>query len=330
MPRIVTVPLGSTILPVVDVTNPAFAISPSADEIAAMTAQYVNESTQSPDVSPETRLALSRSRIGSGLMAARGTFLSGLSTYLLKLGPDNLPDDFHPIDRRIAASFPSVAARLRLQDMAELVSSGVSRPLAANANRPLHFINIAGGPSADSWNALIKLRRAGTAFGSRALAVTVLDVDDQGPAFGESVFKSLQAEDAPLAGVDVHFKHRRYNWEAFQELKRMLEAPDLKRSVCAVSSEGGLFEYGSDEDIVGNLTALHEMTPDDAIVVGSACRQSELTRLHAGIGVTLRPRTRGAFAALVTGAGWRVEKFIERPFHDSVRMVKGDGLISLR
>jgi hypothetical protein len=322
MPRIVTVPLGDTVLPVVDVTNPAFAISPSADEMSAMTAQYIKESTQSQDVSPEIRAALSRSRIGSGLMAARGTFLSGLSTYLLKLGPDNLPDDFHPIDRRIAASFPSVTARLRLQDMAELVSGSVSQPLAADANRSLHLINIAGGPSADSWNTLIKLRRAGTAFGSRVLTVTVLDVDEHGPVFGERVFEALQTEHAPLTGVDIHFKHWRYNWEAFHELNGILASAELKRSVCAVSSEGGLFEYGSDDDIVGNLSALHAMTSDDAIVVGSACRESELTRIHAGIGVTLRPRTRQAFAALVKQAGWRVEMFVERPFHDSVRLVK--------
>src|SRR5215831_12750313 len=224
-----SVPLGDTVLPVVDVTNPSFAISPSADEMAAMTAQYIKESTQSQDVSPEIRMALSRSRIGSGLMAARGTFLSGLSTYLLKLGPDNLPDEFHPIDRRIAASFPSVTARLRLQDMAELVSGGISQTLAADANRSLHLINIAGGPSADSWNTLIKLRRSGTAFGGRTLNVTVLDVDEQGPAFGERVFEALRAQDAPLTGVAIHFKHRRYNWEAFHELNQTLESADLKR-----------------------------------------------------------------------------------------------------
>src|SRR5262249_10142117 len=146
-------------------------------------------------------------------------------------------------------------------------------------------------PSADSWNTLIKLRHAGTSFGSRTLNVTVLDVDEQGPAFGERAFEVLQTADAPLAGVVILFKHWRYNWEAFHELKGILESADLKRSVCAASSEGGLFEYGSDDDIVGNLTALHEMTPGDAIVVGSACRESELTRIHAGIGVTLRPRT---------------------------------------
>jgi hypothetical protein len=41
---------------------------------------------------------------------------------------------------------------------------------------------------------------------------------------------------------------------------------DLQRSVCAVSSEGGLFEYGSDEEIAGNLTTLTELTPADTIV----------------------------------------------------------------
>ena len=61
MPRILTVPLGDTVLPVVDVTNPAFVISPSADEMGAMIAQYIKESTQSQNVSPEIQMALSRS-----------------------------------------------------------------------------------------------------------------------------------------------------------------------------------------------------------------------------------------------------------------------------
>src|ERR1700752_13699 len=96
------------VLPIVDVTNPAFALSPSTDELAAMEAQYVQESAQSQNVTPEVRAALASSRLGSGLMAARGTFLTGLNTYLLKLGPENIPADFHPIDRRIAASFPAI------------------------------------------------------------------------------------------------------------------------------------------------------------------------------------------------------------------------------
>jgi hypothetical protein len=89
-----------------------------------------------------------------------------------------------------------------------------------------------------------------------------------------------------------------------------------------VSSEGGLFEYGSDDEIVANLSTLLELTPPDTIVVGSVCREGELTRIHSGIGVTLRPRPRDTFRVLVEQAGWRVDTFIERPFNDSVRLVK--------
>ena len=287
-----------------------------------MTAQYVQESSQNQEVSPQVRAALAQSRLGSGLMAARGTFLSGLNTYLLKLGPDNLPADFHPIDRRIAASFPAMTTRLRLQDMAALISDGLIRALSADHQRPLHFINIAGGPAADTWNGLLQLQRADRWLERRDISVSVLDLDEEGPAFGARAFQALQTVDEPFAGLRIRFTHQSYNWTAFHELKRIAGSTDLKRSVCAVSSEGGLFEYGSDAEILGNLTAVLELTPDDAIVVGSACRENELTRIHAGIGVTLRPRTRQAFGALVERAGWQVETFIERPFNDSVRLVK--------
>ncbi len=319
--------MATTHLPIVDVTNPAFAISPSEDELAAMKTQYVIESAQSQDVSPELRAALGRSRLGRGLMSARGTFLTGLNTYLLKLGPDNLPADFDPIDKRIAASFPSMTARLRLQDMAVLIGEGLTDRLATNRERPLHFINIAGGPAADSWNTLIRLQRVDSALAHREISVTVLDVDDQGPAFGARAFEALQTVGAALHGLRIRFHHETYNWAESGELRRILRPAAAEHSLCAVSSEGGLFEYGSDDEIAANLTTLDELTPPDTIVVGSACREGELTRIHAGIGVTLRPRPRDAFRALVERAGWRVDTFIERPFNDGVRLVKArDGL----
>lgn len=311
------------VLPIVDVTNPAFALSLTTDELAAMEAQYVRESPQSQNVSPEMRAALASSRLGSGLMAARGTFLSGLNTYLLKLGPENLPADFHPIDRRIAGSFPATTARLRLQDMAALLTDGLADALASDPRRPLHFINIAGGPGADSWNTLIRLRGIDEALADREITVSVLDLDDQGPDFGGRALEALQSEGAPLDGLHVHFHRRRYDWSESAELRDLLGPFDLRAPLCAVSSEGGLFEYGSDEEIAANLSVLREMTPDDTIVAGSACRESESTRAHAGIGVTLRPRTREAFQQLVEGSGWRVDALIERPFNDNLRLKRG-------
>jgi hypothetical protein len=321
MPQFLTVRLGDTLLPVVDVTNSAFAISLSDAALAAMSAKYVEES-RNQDVPPQLREALSRSRLGSGLMAARGTFLSGLNTYLLKIGPENLPEDFEPIDRRIAASFPAVTARLRLQDMASLMSEGLTGALAAGDHRPLHFINIAGGPAADTWNTLIQLKHANRHIRDREISISVFDLDHQGPEFGARAFEALQTASGPLDGVRLKFRNYLYNWAAPEQLRQFLASNELEQSVCAVSSEGGLFEYGSDEEIGGNLTTLRELTPADTVVVGSACRASELTRVHSGIGVTLRPRTPEAFRDLVEQAGWEVDRVIERPFSDNFRLVK--------
>jgi len=321
MPQFLTARLADTLLPIVDVTNPAFAIAPSAEELAAMSAKYVEES-RSQDVPPQLREALSRSRLGSGLMAARGTFLSGLNTYLLKIGPENLPEDFEPIDRRIAASFPAVTTRLRLQDMASLMSEGLTGVLAADDHRPIHFINIAGGPAADTWNTLIRLKRVNRPVTDREISISVLDVDRQGPEFGALAFEALQAGSGPLEGMRLRFRHHSYHWGEPGELRQLFGLQGLQRSVCAVSSEGGLFEYGSDEEIAGNLTTLSELTPSDTVVVGSACRTGELTRVHSEIGVTLRPRTPEAFRDLVEQTGWQVDRIIERPFSNNFRLVK--------
>jgi hypothetical protein len=255
-------------------------------------------------------------------MAARGTFLSGLNTYLLKIGPDNLPEDFQPIDRRIAASFPAVTTRLRLQDMASLMSEGLTGALLAGDHRPVQFINIAGGPAADTWNTLIQLKRANRPLTDREISISVLDVDSQGPEFGARAFEALQAIAGPLEGMRLRFRHHSYQWAEPGELRQFFELQELQRAVCAVSSEGGLFEYGSDEEIAGNLTTLRELTPADTVVVGSACRTGELTSVHSGIGVTLRPRTPDAFRALAEQTGWEVDRIIERPFSDNFRLVK--------
>jgi hypothetical protein len=56
------------------------------------------------------RLLLRKSKLGRGLVAASGTFVDGMTTYLLKLGPGNLGTRVDLIDRRIAASSPALSA----------------------------------------------------------------------------------------------------------------------------------------------------------------------------------------------------------------------------
>ena len=76
-------------LPVIDVTNPAFALAPTEVELEAMSTQYILASTQMNQM-PAVRQALQTSTFGKATTAASGMFLPGLITYLLKLGPENL------------------------------------------------------------------------------------------------------------------------------------------------------------------------------------------------------------------------------------------------
>jgi hypothetical protein len=310
-------------LPVIDVTNPAFAVVVSEREVAALTDQFVLESSERREISAPLREALQRSRLGRAITAASGTFLTGMNTYLLKLGPDNLGVAAEAIDRRIAASFPALMSRLRLQDMAQMLAHGLSTALVGN-HRRLCFINIAGGPAADSWNALIHLHaRNPDLLPGREIVTAVLDLDERGPTFGARAFEVLRGPGAPLSGLGVGFEHIRYDWSVADRLPRALEALRAAGAVCAISSEGGLFEYGSDADIVRNLEELRAGTPRDAIVVGSVTREGEPVRAsQTGNGVATRPRTLEAFGCLAERAGWMLHCAIERPFSYNVRLVQ--------
>ena len=83
-------------LPVIDVTHPAFAVSMTDGELAALTASFIQEVERQQKL-PRfiqrlfMRAFLWNSAVGRGLLAARGTCLSGMSTYLMKIGPDRGP-----------------------------------------------------------------------------------------------------------------------------------------------------------------------------------------------------------------------------------------------
>jgi hypothetical protein len=310
---------------VIDVTNPAFAVTATEAELAAMSEQYVLEAARQREVPDALREALRNSMLGRGLMAASGTFLDGMSTYLLKLGPENLGDGATLIDRRIAASFPAFAARLRLADMAGLLAKGLERPVAMAVRRPVLLVNIGGGAGADSWNALIRLQsaRAGC-LAERKIVIAVLDLDSRAPAFGVRAVEALRAAGTPLGGLNTAFQYLSYEWSDAGALRKALEGLDASEAACAVSSEGGLFEYGSDEEIVANLGVVHAGTASDAIVVGSVTRdgaQVQASRIASR--VLTRPRAIEGFRALCKEGGWRLEEMIERPFSYHVRMVKG-------
>jgi len=60
-------------LPVIDLTNPAFAVTITDTELAAMCDRFILESRQRQEIPAPLREALQRSRLGRAVMAASGT-----------------------------------------------------------------------------------------------------------------------------------------------------------------------------------------------------------------------------------------------------------------
>jgi len=146
----------------------------------------------------------------------------------------------------------------------------------------------------------------------------VLDLDDEGPAFGQNALNALTGAGGPLQGVQVAFRHVRYNWAETAHLESVLREAHADGSLAMCSSEGGLFEYGSDSEIEANLRVLRPFA-EILAVVGSVTRADEPTqRLRKASPATTRPRGLEVFRTLVQQAGWDVSRVVERPFSDQV------------
>lgn len=313
---------GGQSLPVIDVTNSAFRVAPSEQELSALTAQFLEEQQRQQPLSAAMMEALRASTLGRAVMASAGSYLSGMATYRMKLGPANLGPDAGMIDLGIASSFPAFGARLRLQDMAQLQAEVLAPIIAKSPERGVCLLNIAGGACADSWNALIAVNKANPGLlTGRAVTIVALDIDDSGPAFGQQALARLQQPDGPLGGLRIRLEHIPYQWNEAGALAELLAQREAAGMACVASSEGGLFEYGEDVEIVANLAALRAGTADDAAVVGSVTRKCELQDvLQRNNLAKLKPRTLEEFGLLARQAGWTMERAIERPFTFNVRL----------
>ena len=299
-------------LPVIDITDPRFAVPDDAASLARLFAQASAEEQRNRRL-PKfimrflLKRAAKRSLLVRALFGGEGSFLDGITTYVMKLGADHLPPPFDSaVDKRVAASAQLKLLRLRTQQVATLLADGIGDALEAEPAVPLHLVNIAGGPAIDSMNALILLRQRGADL-KRPIVIHVLDQDDAGPFFGSNALAALTADGAPLAGLDVTFRHRHYDWNAPAALEAVLHDLAESGAVVAASSEGGLFEYGSDDAIVGNLAALR--AGNVRVVAGSVTSNDERRRRMATASrFKLIPRGLTGFAPLAERGGWRVAR----------------------
>jgi hypothetical protein len=296
-------------LPVVDITHAAFASDydeHELDRIAAKTRLGLERMRKLPVFA--LRLLTTRSVIARDMRRAPGGVVSGMTTYLFKLGPQHLPAGFGSrLDRRMLAGLGPVACRLRLRETAGRLARALV-PALAQRRGPLTLINVAGGPAADSFNALILLlAHHPELVAGRPAEIIVLDIDREGPAFGARAVTSLRQESGPLSALDVRFSHLQSDWADAGALSRALSGLD-PQAVAAASSEGGLFEYADDDVVRASLAVLRDRTPEDMVFVGSLVRDEGFQWLTAGDGApSLRPRGLRAFGALVASVGWTVE-----------------------
>lgn len=296
-------------LPVIDVTDPRFAVADDPVSLARQAKEFVEwdrERRRLPRFLTRILLHLAsrRSRLVRALFHSGDSYLDSLTTYVMKLGVANLPPGFDgPIDRKIAAAPHIPLLRLRMQQIAKLLADALVEPLQRDAAAPLHLINIAGGPAFDSINTVLMLNRAHGALLRRPIVIDVLDSQFEGPAFGANALAALQAAGGPLQGLAVEFNHRPYDWNDIGLLVHLVNGLAESGAIMAASSEGGLFEYGSDDAIKANLAALaHARVP---LVAGSVTSSSDIRKqMIAETKFRLFPRGIEGFAPLAADAGY--------------------------
>jgi hypothetical protein len=197
-----------------------------------------------------------------------------------------------------------------MQQVAHLLAEGLATDLAAaDAVAPLHLINIGGGPALDSINALIVLRRAHPGLLNRPIVIEVLDANADPVFFGANALAALKAGDGPLAGRDIVLRHHGYDWDHPTVLEGLVAKLVSAGAVIAASSEGALFEYGSDQAIIANLRMLHAGGAGARLAAGSVTATNDMRRRDiARSSFKLHPRGVAGLAPLAAAAGFRVVK----------------------
>jgi hypothetical protein len=296
-------------LPVIDVTHPAFAIPDDPASLSARRDAFLawdRRNRRMPTIVTRLlmRLAARRSRLLRRILASGNEYLDSITTYMVKLGADHLPPGFDsPVDRKVATAPHMALVRLRMQQIARLLADALLAPLTDAPDAPLHLDNIAGGPALDSINALIMLTGAHATLIQRPIAIHVFDAQQDGPTFGARALLALTAPEGPLHGLGVQFQHHVYDWNDTAPFARQLAGLGACGAIIAASSEGGLFEYGTDDAVVANLTALARASVP--IVAGLVTSSSELRkRMIAQARFRLFPRGLEGFAPLAERSGY--------------------------
>jgi len=150
---------------------------------------------------------------------------------------------------------------------------------------------------------------------NRKIEINVLDIDTFGPVFAERSITALKAPGGRFNGLNISFRHIQYDWNNTEKLAEVLSERKEWLKIC--SSEGGLFEYCTDEVIINNLNTLYNHSGDDIKIVGTLLHNIET--VDAGIiaalkiSTNIKPRLLGmdGLKGIIEHIKWNLDCIIE-------------------
>jgi hypothetical protein len=268
-------------LPVLDITNQHFISSINEEKLERMILEIAPEARKRAESFKKIPLFIKRylskrSYIMSGMleMESGNDYVSGLSTMMMKLGPGLIGKGRGKfLDRLGSGAVGAVMVRMRTRDVSSFLASSIAKSLKAFSGKDLCLVNIGGGTSTDSLNALILVSKTEPELISGIkIELNILDVDEYGPYFAIMSAKELISERGVLKGINLSCRHISYNWKDVSVLEDLLM--NRKEWVTLFSSEGGLFEYGEEEDIIKNLRVISRIVKNKPVFSGSVIKDT--------------------------------------------------------
>ena len=311
-------------LAVLDITHPLFISS--IDEVKLKAILKRVEKTADQNAKKFNKMPAfiknffaKRSFIMSELVHENNTseYLTGISTLILKLGSNLIGKGKKRfLDRLSSRGIGGIVLRMRFRDISKIQAEALIPLLTKSPERSICFINIAGGAASDSINTLFLIQQINPLLlSNRSIEINVLDIDSFGPAFANSSITALKSSNGRFNNLDVSFKHIHYDWNDTQKLQELLS--ERKEWIQICSSEGGLFEYCSDEVIAQNLNAIHKNSAEDIIITGSLMHDIETVDKGAiaalQISTALKPRFLGikGLKSIIEKTRWNLTNTIE-------------------
>lgn len=260
-------------LAVLDITHPLFETSMDEKGLAGQRAQSAATAALIKTMSADQRkMITANSYIWGGHFSGEtpASCLSGMATYMLKLGPGLIGGgEERKADQRATMGVSGIAARMRLRDLCRLQTEVLCPVLKTHPGRPLCLINIAGGAASDTFNTIrLILRRDPALLQGRRIEIHLLETDTIGPRFAKRSLAALREAGGDFATLNLVFRLHHASWADEDAWKGILR--DRSDDILLAASEGGLFEYGRDKDILAVLGSLAACPSDSTLIAGSS------------------------------------------------------------